>query len=1539
MPPDPATEASSLQHRVAQLSPEKRRLIERMLQAKKQSAVPQPDVIPRLGLTRAPLSYAQQRLWTLDQLMPGSPFYNEAFSIRLQFAVDVPALERTWNEIVRRHESLRTTFAWEGDAPVQVIAPRMDVRLQVEDLRHLPARDRDTAAVSRAKQEAQIPFDLSHGPSFRVLVLRLDAEDYIMLLVLHHVVVDGWSFGLLSSELASIYEAFSAGLPSPLPELPIQYADYAVWQRRWLEEEVLPRQLDYWKKQLAHLPIVELPTDFQRPPTPTFRGGLRTFQMQGPAYAALKELANRHSATMFMLTLASFAIFLHRYTGQDDIVIGVPMANRHRRELAQLIGFFVNTLVFRIDCSGDPSFIELLQRVRTGTLEALSNQDVPFENLVEELHPARDPSRNPLFQIAFQCTKEDTHTGKLSMRSVDVVDIGTAKFDLRVDFVEGSNSLDGYLEYSADLFRPETVTRMADHLHTLLDGVATAPDARISELPLLTADERRRILVDWNRTGIPYANDVCVHHLVERWAEVTPGALAVRTGSLQLTYGVLNDRAERLAKLLLAKGVGVQERVAVCTERSPEMIVAMLAVWKAGGAFVPLDPAYPTRRLQQLLEDAAPRLVLTKERFLDQLAYIGECWCLDRDWPHLEDIPAVDCRRPMQPASSLAYVIYTSGSTGTPRGVPIEHRSLLNLISWHCRTYEVTPQDRATQVASPAFDASVWEIWPYLSAGASLHVPSDDIVASPEDLVRWLAIERITLCFLPTPLAEAVMHLDWPEKSYLRALLTGGDRLHRAPPSGLPFRLFNHYGPTESTVVTTYAEIGPEEDAGAPPIGQPIDNMRCYVVDRYGNLVPCGVPGELCIAGAGLARGYLHQPGASASKFVRNHIDTTAGTVLYKTGDLVRYRPDGNLEFLGRIDDQVKLRGFRIEPGEIEGLLSRHPAVKECVVIAHEAPLGEKQLVAYVTPRQGDSADTLCLDGTSHLAEWQRMYDETYRHAAPLDDPSSNIVGWNSSYTGQPIPADEMREQIEHTVHRLRRLKPSRVLEIGCGTGLLLLRLAPSCTRYVGTDFSKAALEYVVQHCQNLPHVELRERHADDLSGFEPASFDLVVLNSVIQYFPSVDYLLRVLESVLPVVAPGGHIFVGDVRCLSLLEHFHTSVELHRAAPALTLTQLRERVQRRMRQERELVVAPEFFTSFAHHLGGIRNVSLLLKRGRAHNELTRFRYDVLLEVGNPIGDARAHRTVAWSSLGSIEATLGVLHQDQTTALLLTTVPNARLQAEALALELMHGPACPGTVHELRSVLRNATSGMDPEDFSRIEPTIPYEVRVLWPADGGAECFDVWFLPAGGGTLANQSSPTTVLKPRWQSFATAPAQRNLAERLEPALRHYLREQLPEHMVPGAFVVLDELPLTPNGKLDRKVLPAPDRIRAGVEGVFVAPRNALERSIAAIWQEVLGLDRVGVHDNFFDLGGHSLLMIRVHTKLRARLSMEHSMTDLFRFPTVSALAKSLEGRSSTNGEQDDISSFAPQYQRAARINHALGRDRTFPRSEQGENLHDV
>jgi amino acid adenylation domain-containing protein len=1424
----------------------------------------------------------------LNQFQPDSPHYNESFVERLQFQLDVAALHRTLNEIVRRHGALRTTFQTIDGEPVQVVAPTLTIPLPVSDLGAVPPAQREGVARDLAREEAQIPFDLSVGPPLRARLFRLAATDFILLVSIHHIVSDAWSFALFVWELDVLYRAFAAGLPSPLPEPPSQYADYTIWQRSQLDDGTLGRQLSYWTAQLAGLTPLDLPTDHLRPPVPSFRGSSVTFRVPDGCLAGLGDLGRREGGTLFMTLLAGLAVLLHRYTGQDDFAIGVPVANRDRREFEGVIGFFINLLVMRIDCSGNPSFRELFGRVRGTTLAAYSNQHVPFESLVEHLHPNRDPSRHPLVQITCQYLKQAGIEDSPLTRPENV-EMGTVKFDLRLDFVELPQGLTGYLEYSTDLFSDTTAARMARHLSTVLENAAATPDAAIADLAVMPEEERWLSVVGWNRTETELAAG-CAHVLFEDRARAEPSLPAVCDPGRAVTYGELDRRANQLARLLQRQGVRPDVPVAVCLERSVELIVAKLAVLKAGGAYLPLDPVYPKKRLEELLAGAGVRVVVTRERFLDRLVGAAEYWCVDRDASEIGRMDEAGVTSPVR-ADNLAYIIFTSGSTGRPRAVAVEHRSLTNLIRWHLRTYAVTAADRATQVASPAFDASVWEIWPYLACGASLHVPADGTLADPDALLKWLASERITMSFLPTPLAEAVLELDCPPGLRLRALLTGGDQLRRAPQKPLPFRLVNHYGPTENTVVTTYAPV--ESDGTTPPIGRPIDNVRVYVLDRHGHLAPVGVPGELCVAGVGLARGYYRQPELTAARFVENHLEPGAGTRLYKTGDLVRFRADGNLEFLGRLDEQVKVRGFRVERGEIEAVLGRHPGVRECSVVAREDAPGEKRLVAYVVPDLDPTTGGLPPAAEcerSQVEQWQRLYEETYHQPATDPDPTFHAVGWNSSYTGLPIPAAELREQVDQTVARVRRLGPARVLEIGCGTGMLLLRLARHCQRYVGTDFSPAALEYVRGRVEadGLANVTLLERQADDFGGFAPGSFDAVVLNSTVQYFPSADYLVRVIEGAVRAVAPGGHVFVGDVRSLPLIEAFHAGVELRRAAAGLPTADLRARVRRAVEQDPELVIAPEFFTAVAASLPEVCGADVMLKRGRHHNELTRFRYDVVLGVGEASRVGPPGRVLDWAEVASLPALRDLLRAGGAEQLTVGRVPNARLVLESAALARIDRPDAPRTAGGLRELLGGPNPGIDPEDVWALEQEFPGRVHLSWPVAGPHDCFEVvcrrgedpglvW--RSGGGRASS-----------WGAYTNAPARRELAERLESALRDHARERLPQYMVPADYVLVSAIPRTPNGKVDQAALP-PGRGRVRAAAGFAAPRTALEEKIAAIWKDLLQLDRVGVHDNFFDVGGHSLLLVRLHRRLRETLHIRHSVIDLFQFPTISSLAEAV------------------------------------------------
>ncbi|MFL6199847.1 MAG: amino acid adenylation domain-containing protein [Thermoanaerobaculia bacterium] len=1363
-------------------------------------ASPAPPIVPVSRDRDLPLSFAQERLWFLDRLMPGIAAYHIPLAVALRGDLVPEAMAAAIGGLVARHEALRTHFG-EG---VQIVDPPGYLpepwTLPRVDLSALPEAARTAEARRLASEEAARPFDLAAGPVLRSTLLRLAPAEHALLLCVHHIAADGWSLGIMVQEIAALYRA------STLPELPVQYADFAVWQREWLQGEVLERQLSYWRKRLEGAPRLDLPTDRPRPAVQGFRGALETLRQ--PA-----GRVRRRDATPFMVLLAALQALLARHTGQDDIVVGSPIANRNRAEIEPLVGFFVNTLVLRGDLSGDPPFSGLLAAARRTALEAFAHQDLPFERLVEEMRPERRLSLNPLFQVVLAVQNaplKEVELPGLSLAPVDL-DFPVTRFDLEVMVWEADGELTVQLIYDTDLFDRSTIERLAGRFDRLLASVAETPELRVSELPLLGADERRQLL-SLGSGSAPAQGAGFLDRILAQPAD------APAVGSM--TYGELVSRASWLAQQLR---VGPDVPVGLHVERSPELVIGALAVLLAGGAYVPLDPSHPAERLAGIVRESGMPVLLSRT----PVDWAGEARVvlIADGKASFEPVPC--------PPQSLAYVIHTSGSTGRPKGVQVPRAGLQALVDWHLRAYGVTARDRATLLASPSFDASVWEIWPYLAAGASLHVPDEETRLSPERLLAWMAAERITLAFLPTPLAALAIETDMPEGLALRALLTGGDRLENGPRRPLPFELVNHYGPTESSVVATSAPVALGSER--PPIGRPIDGTRVYVLDGW-NLAPEGVPGELALGGAGLARGYLGRPDLTAERFVPDPFGAP-GERIYRTGDRALWR-GGSLHFLGRIDRQVKLRGIRIEPGEIEAALRRHPRVREAVVKAQEGVLA-----AWVVPQPEE--EIAAASPVEHIAHWQELYDETYGRGPATGDLSFNIQGWNSSYTGEPIAASEMREWLEGTVERLLALPHRRMMEVGCGTGLLLFRLAPVAERYLGTDFSAVALEQVRAGLDRLPQVELDCRLADDWTGVAPGELDLVVLNSVVQYFPGVDYLARVLEGAVAAVAPGGAVFVGDVRSLPLLEAFAESVERFRS-PDATEEELRQRVRRRVADEEELVVDPRFFLALAKRVPGVSRVDLRVKRGRAHNELTRFRYDVVVHVGTPSPALPRCAGEGAPALSTVEERLG-----ERPEILALSLPNARLAA-----------------------------GVDPEDVRSLGERLGYDVELALDPDPFR--FGALFRKRGSEAAFPDVAWPEIPE---SAFANDPMRSGEERRLVPELRRFLEAGLPESMVPSAFVLLDALPLTASGKIDLAALPAPGR---SAEETYQAPGSPLEELLARTAAELLGLPRVGMRDNFFALGGHSLLATQLVSRLNQEHGVEASLQMVFDSATLADLA---------------------------------------------------
>jgi amino acid adenylation domain-containing protein len=895
-----------------------------------------------------PLSFAQERLWFVHQLNPEGAAYNIAGAVRLRGRLDLAALEKSFAEILRRHEAIRSGVRVVDGSPAIMVAPPGVTNLTVVDVSDRPEPETDLQQQLAA--HARRPFDLGQPPLMRTMVVRAGADDHVLSVVMHHLVSDAWSINVLVRELSVLYNAYAAGAASPLPELAIQYGDFAAWQRGWLQGDGLDAQLAYWRDRLRGAPLVlDLPADRPRPPVQAGRGSRHSAVLPFELSEAVRTLGRREGVTPYMTLLSAFEVLLQRYSGQDDFIVGSPIAGRTSLELEPIIGFFANSLVMRTDLEGDPTVRALLARVRESALAAYLHQDVPFEKLVEELKPPRDLSRNPVVQVMFALQNAPAPPLELEGLQWLPQQLATewSPFDLTLFVHESEHGLVTTFQFNTDLFEPATIAAMQRHFQRLLTAMVAQPQQRISELPMLSDAERQQVVVEWNDTAVGHPAGACIHQLFEAQVDRTPGALAVSGAGTRLTYAELDRDANRIAHYLHSQGVAPEHRVGILLERTPQLLAAILGVLKAGGAYIPIDPGYPAERIQYMLDDAGAAIVLTQQSLLPLVdGSRAKGLCLDRDRAAFASLPSSRLAGEAT-AANLAYAIYTSGSTGRPKGVQIDHRGLVNLASWHVRAHSVTPSDRATQLAGLGFDATVWEVWPYLIAGASLHMPADDVRMSAAQLVEWLAAERITISFLPTPLYEATLGVEWPAHA-IRRVLTGGDRLHRGPGAGAAYELFNHYGPTENSVVTTW---GPAQDpTGPPPIGRPLDNTQVYILDPQLRPVPPGAAGELHIGGIGLSRGYIGRPDFTAERFIPNPFSTVPGARLYKSGDRARFLADGSIDFLGRVDAQVKLRGFRLEPGEIETVLAQHPSVGECVVMLRRDPGIADRLVAYVTP-------------------------------------------------------------------------------------------------------------------------------------------------------------------------------------------------------------------------------------------------------------------------------------------------------------------------------------------------------------------------------------------------------------------------------------------------------------------------------------------------------------------------------------------------------------------------------------------------------------
>ncbi len=910
------------------------------------------------GDERIILSFGQERLWFLYQMDPANPFYNLNTAARLMGVLDIDALERGINEIISRHEILRTRYQVIEGQPFGVVDSALKLTVEVTDLLRLSEPDRESEALKLSAEYFQQPFDLGKGPLIRASVLKLGEPNYLLLLSMHHIIFDGWSIGIFFRELATLYESYSAREPASLSDPTLQYSDFAYWQRQWLQGDALKTHLTFWKAYLSGAnTILDLHTDRPRPPVQSFRGARRSFRIPSDVVESIKLLAQQEQATLFAALLSAFQTLLFRYTNQEDITVGTPVANRNKLEIENLIGFFVNTVPIRVDLSGDPTFRQLLGRVRETILEVQTHQEIPLERVVEEVQPKRELNRAPLFQVMFVLQNAPFPQLKLADLTLVPMEIdnGTAKFDLTLYMREMGRELTGSLAYNTDLFESTSIARMISCFQILLESVAADADQHISKLALLAATQRQELLTEYNQTDEAYLCDRLIHQLFEAEAESSPDALALVYEKQNLTYAELNKKANQLAHYLTSMGIGPELPVGICMEPSIDTIIGILGIIKAGGAYVPIDPSFPKERVDFILDDVRAPVLLTRQTTPEKFSGCkAQVINLDADWQTITGYGDGNPDSYMEPGN-LIYIIFTSGSTGTPKGVAIEHRQLLNYIyAVRQRLQFPFPASYAT-VSSIAADLGNTCVFPSLSFGGSLHIISPDRASDPNALAEYFQEHDIDcLKIVPSHLSALLTSARSEQVIPRKRLILGGEssswnlieRLRTLAPDCL---IFNHYGPTESTVgvLTCKVEDRLGDESATVPIGQPIGNIKTYLLDQHFEPAPIGIPGEVHIGGLGLARGYFNRPELTAEKFIPNPFSHEPGARLYRTGDLARYGPSGNIEFLGRVDDQVKIHGFRIELGDIKAVLDQHPSIRESLVTTYE-PLGAKALAAYI---------------------------------------------------------------------------------------------------------------------------------------------------------------------------------------------------------------------------------------------------------------------------------------------------------------------------------------------------------------------------------------------------------------------------------------------------------------------------------------------------------------------------------------------------------------------------------------------------------------
>lgn len=1447
-----------------------------------------------------PLSFAQKRLWLLEQLEPNSALYNMFIAFELHGNLDISALNLAFITLIKRHESFRTAFIVQAGQPYQLISADVSFNLRVEQTENLTEQEINRLTYC----EAQKPFDFNTAPLLRVRVLARTSINYILMICVHHIIHDGWSFNILCKELNLLYAAYaSKNLPN-LPPLDWQYADFSQWQQQSLDTHKLQKLLYYWTGQLTGFSPIEFPADYSKSSKSikNYQGARIPFVIAPEHLVQVKKLAQCEQTTLYSVLFSMFAVLIGRYSAQEDLVIGTPISGRHYPNVEKIIGFFINILILRTDLSGNPTFLDFLQRNKKVILDSYQYQDLPFESLVAALNPTRVSVENPLVKIMFIFQNYPTIslqlTGIKSKRifsdneSLLLADYESAKVDFSFYIQETSQGLQGLIEYNTQLFATHTIEQFIVHFQTLLTSIINNPQERIAHLALLDERTRVQLLSQANQKIYPLNQSLCV--LFQKQVEQIPNHIAVSLNKKSLTYQQLNVASNQLAHYLVTLGVQRRVLVGIYLERGFELIISILAILKTGAAYVCIDPNYPEQRAHFLIRDCQPHIIVSNSEYHTTL-----CEQLKRQFD-LQSIGVIDLDQAQtmimhQPINNLniktcpndlVYIIYTSGSTGTPKAVLIEQAGVVNMACAQIDELGILPSDRILQFARFTFDAFVWELFGALLAGAQLCLISKDVRLVGNELLVVLQSEHISIATLTPSVLDTLPCEALPN---LRLLVLAGEQCSVSTiKKWHKNRKFIAYGPTEGTVCSSLLK---EVDLKYPlSIGVPFPNIEIYLLDTYLQLVPPGIPGEICLGGIGVARGYLKRDELTQERFVTCLIGNQMRRI-YRTGDRGKW-VNGHLEYHGRMDtSQIKLRGVRIELDEIKQEVLKHPAIENTVILVQD-----QHLVAYLVAKATaiNSESIYAPHPEEQIQHWEFLYEDLYKQLRTTTALNFNYLGWNSSYTKQPFLEEEMQEWVDHTVQRILALKPERVLEIGCGAGLLMTRIAPYCRNYTATDFSSAAINYLKKLTQRLAlstKIQLLHRPAHVFDENEYAAYDVIIINSVIQYFPDLAHLIKVLEGAMHCTRLGGKIFIGDVRSLVHLEALHGSIILNSAQNTLTYSQWRASLFEKIQREEELAIDSRFFEQFAQSHPLLDCAVTQIRRGKYQNELTQFRYDVILYTrsATPISKVQ----VVWSSWGKQFNTLQNIRDylaKNVDHLAIRAIPNRRIENIVTVLDKTQTHE-----HLDPSILKTIQSNdiPDPETFALLSEQLGYQFIATWSKQDALRCIDIiFFRGLEAACFIERDILTTARKStikNWLQYANQPQTAKIRQNILIDLRNQIKKSLPDYMIPK-LTFIEKIPLTSHGKFDSSQLP---KIHYQTQNEFLhLPITEFEKALVVLWKRVLQIDSLSINDNFFAIGGESLTAAELIAAINQRFEIKLPVKAIWDAPTIKKLGVAVE-----------------------------------------------